>query len=423
MAADLTIGMPVVTRRVPPRGGYTNLTPEEEEMLRQEAELPALVPQEPEQAEIATKVAGESIKEPSFFAKMLAQKATAPVSVSSLEGGLNEEQMLEALKAAQRIARGNKRDAMLMGAGQDFADAMAGRKRDGSFEASLMAQAEQPVESLAQEQVLQRGISKDKADRDMRVRELVLREQGLANEANKIRAMREEAAAKAAEELRRRKEDRDNALRDKADQRDYETKRDARQAGAALQRARVLAGLKPGAQLPAGEAAEIAGLEAAQGTLDDLWSAYNTKASEWYSGATQHLPGSKAAQYTDLQKAAAQTIGTIMEGGKLTDADLQKYMKLMPSPSDTDERAAAKKANLEKMLKTSREAKLRGAGQAGFNVKGFPAENSGAGGGRMRPTNGGYDLSGEDNAALDWARKHRDDPRAKEILRINGIAE
>lgn len=145
-----------------------------------------------------------------------------------------------------------------------------------------------------------------------------------------------------------------------------------------LEQARAMAGIKANAPekqptVPAGEASQVGELSAATKMTDDLWKEWESKASGMGSGLLSKVPGTDAAQYTDAQRAGAQTIGTILEGGKLTDADLAKYMALVPTASDSRERARAKIDRLKRMIDEKKNAKVKGLGQAGYKVGGFDA--------------------------------------------------
>jgi hypothetical protein len=153
------------------------------------------------------------------------------------------------------------------------------------------------------------------------------------------------------------------------------------------EKARVAAGLaaakaalgkkgKDGAQIPASEASQVGQYDAALSTLKGLETERNNKTGAM-SGLMQYVPGSSAAQYLDAQKQAAQTIGTILEGGKLTDADLPKYLDMLPSAGDSAERANEKLRRIRESIHNARESKLGGLKAAGFNTEGFaplPAE-------------------------------------------------
>lgn len=141
-----------------------------------------------------------------------------------------------------------------------------------------------------------------------------------------------------------------------------------------LQRRRDAGGAKakPPAQIPAEAAGNLAELEAGGGEVDALGKEWDELASAWHSGITQFIPGTDAKQFDDARLAGAQRIGTILEQGKLTDSDLKdKYLPLMPSQSDSKERKDAKLARLKRMLQSSREARVKGLGEAGFNTSGI----------------------------------------------------
>jgi hypothetical protein len=129
---------------------------------------------------------------------------------------------------------------------------------------------------------------------------------------------------------------------------------------------------KPPAQIPAEAAGNLGELEAGGREVDALEKDWNELASAWHSGLTQFVPGTDAKQFDDARLAGAQRIGSIIEGGKLTDSDLRdKYLPLMPSASDSKDRAQAKLLRLRRMIEESRDAKVKGLTQAGFNTSGI----------------------------------------------------
>lgn len=124
--------------------------------------------------------------------------------------------------------------------------------------------------------------------------------------------------------------------------------------------------------IPAGEVVKLAELKGASGALDDLYSSFEGDVAKGFgsslTGLTQFVPGTDASKYTDKQKAAAQTIGTILEGGKLTDPDFQKYMALVPDASDSKARAKAKRDTLQQMIARKQSSALTGLQQAGYDT-------------------------------------------------------
>lgn len=127
-----------------------------------------------------------------------------------------------------------------------------------------------------------------------------------------------------------------------------------------------------GHQVPAKEAAEVGGLKSASDMLDVLMKTRGKKTGA-FSGAMQYVPGTDAAQYTDAQKAAAQTVGLILEGGKLAEGDLGRYMDLMPSAGDSDSRAKAKVENVKKLLALKGSNQVQALERAGYNAGGLEA--------------------------------------------------
>jgi hypothetical protein len=146
-------------------------------------------------------------------------------------------------------------------------------------------------------------------------------------------------------------------------------------------------GDKPdGRDLPAGEVAKIADLDAATKLIDNLWGAYEAKADEGYSGLSQWMPATKAKQYNDERRVAAQVIGGILEGGKLTEDDFKRYYGMLPDPSDGSERAQAKRDAIRSLISTRRGVQVTTLGGAGFNTGGLSGKTG-------KPA-GDFDLGG-----------------------------
>lgn len=125
--------------------------------------------------------------------------------------------------------------------------------------------------------------------------------------------------------------------------------------------------------LPAGEASQVGQYDAALSQLDNLAKQHGLKTGVM-SWLTQHLPGTDAAKYEDLRKVAAQGIGYILEGGKLTESDLVRYMEMLPAPTDSLDRAQNKVDALRRDIAGRKTSKLEGLGKAGYNVSGFADE-------------------------------------------------
>lgn len=135
---------------------------------------------------------------------------------------------------------------------------------------------------------------------------------------------------------------------------------------------RAAAGAADGGKALTAEAANKLGdLQSAQAVVDDLSKAFDDKTS-WGSFIKQWVPGTTEKQYEDQAGAASQVVGSILEGGKLSDYDKQFYRSLMPEPTD----AADRKNNKIMILKTLLKQKLGGETQAlratGFAVPSAP---------------------------------------------------
>lgn len=127
-----------------------------------------------------------------------------------------------------------------------------------------------------------------------------------------------------------------------------------------------------GKPLTAQATTQVGELDAAEKLINDLESDYKKSASGYGSGLTSALPWSTdAGNFDQTRRQKAQVIGGILEGGKLTDPDFERYYDMMPSPWDTDEQAANKLSELKQTLKAKRETIVETLGKAGFDNSGL----------------------------------------------------
>ena len=171
-----------------------------------------------------------------------------------------------------------------------------------------------------------------------------------ADAAARVKA--EEQAKREAEAAKRRGED-------------LEWRKQVHEDNLAHTKALEAAALRKEGQLPAGEATKLGGSDAALKALDDLSTDWDTKASGVGSSVKQFIPGTDANLYGPGLKATTQVVGTFLEGGKLTDADVPKYEAMMPTARDTQAQKEAKIAHLRKLIsdkRASEGAALRGSG-------------------------------------------------------------
>lgn len=78
--------------------------------------------------------------------------------------------------------------------------------------------------------------------------------------------------------------------------------------------------------------------------------------------------GTKAKTFDARMKLAAQDIGKALEGGKLTDADIDRYRSMLPNLRDTPEVAFEKSQLLRELIATKRGAAIQAMGAGGYNV-------------------------------------------------------
>lgn len=77
----------------------------------------------------------------------------------------------------------------------------------------------------------------------------------------------------------------------------------------------------------------------------------------------------RAAKTLDAQlKLNAQSIGKYLEGGKLTDADIDRYKQMLPNLTDSPEAASEKTRLLQKLISEKQQSELEALRQSGYDV-------------------------------------------------------
>jgi hypothetical protein len=122
--------------------------------------------------------------------------------------------------------------------------------------------------------------------------------------------------------------------------------------------------------MPSQAAQQIGVYDSASDQLTKLADEWKSKVGT-FSGAAQFFPGTDASKYNDARDVAAQNIGLILEGGKLTESDLDRYKAMLPSSGDGPERAQQKIDRLQWLIANKKENSIAGAKNAGFNTQGF----------------------------------------------------
>lgn len=142
-----------------------------------------------------------------------------------------------------------------------------------------------------------------------------------------------------------------------------------------------------GKQLP------IAPLEAlgdAKASLNALDNALNSfQANQDIAGPQQSLltkaqklgefgkTGQQAKSFDAELQLNAQTIGKYLEGGKMTDADIERYKSMLPNLSDSYEVAKKKTQLIKNLISGKQKSQLEALGQAGYDVSKLNIQPSG----------------------------------------------
>lgn len=126
-----------------------------------------------------------------------------------------------------------------------------------------------------------------------------------------------------------------------------------------------------GKQLAAGTAVSLGELGTAIDQLNEVKEAWQKSASGTGSGLKSMFRGTEANEYEDLRDVAAQTIGGILEGGKLTNEDYERYKSMLPSPWDTESKALGKVENIRNLINLRKEGSIKALGATGYNIEGM----------------------------------------------------
>jgi len=88
------------------------------------------------------------------------------------------------------------------------------------------------------------------------------------------------------------------------------------------------------------------------------------KVKSFFSGGND--VANRVEALTAAQQKVAQVIGKYLEGGKLTDADIMRYREMLPTVSDNPQVAAAKSAQLQKLIAEKQAQEKSSMSQAGY---------------------------------------------------------
>lgn len=125
-------------------------------------------------------------------------------------------------------------------------------------------------------------------------------------------------------------------------------------------------------ELPAQQVEALSGIDVAVKELTDLTAAYKKAGLGGFTGFAKSQLGLASSDAAKLYEASAspvrQAIGVILEGGKLAEGDIKRYLDMMPKPGDSDAVADQKLQSLSRVLGRIKDAKIKTFGQAGFDV-------------------------------------------------------
>lgn len=137
-----------------------------------------------------------------------------------------------------------------------------------------------------------------------------------------------------------------------------------------------------GRELPAGSAENLSGSQSAVAALDDVSQLVNAQQGQMgpargllskaqgFLGVGQG--GQDARTFEAVNKQRAQIIGKYLEGGKLTDADIQRYQQQLPQVTDSPQVAQNKIDGLKRLIQQKYDSEVTTLGASGFDVSAVP---------------------------------------------------
>jgi hypothetical protein len=188
------------------------------------------------------------------------------------------------------------------------------------------------------------------------------------------------------------------------------------------------------AKTPSGRVEKLAGdqrkrFDDTTGALDalgDLDLAYGSKGRKSFEDATDMIdvPLRGGTPYTIARDQFVESLGRLQSGGAITGDEVNNFKKLIPGAFDKPEIARKKLEDLKfrlgsrlKSFGLSPEEAVQGGFLKESTAKGLMSK------GLVDPAAApkAAPKTPEDVQALEWAKKNKNDPRAKEILRLNGL--
>lgn len=125
-----------------------------------------------------------------------------------------------------------------------------------------------------------------------------------------------------------------------------------------------------GQQLPAGEAAKLGEANSAVQSMEALHSQWDKDARGVTGWLSSFLPMTDASRYENQARVAAQVVGSYLEGGKLTDTDFARYLKMLPQPGESQETGKRKMKAITELVANRQRGQKEALAGSGYNVAG-----------------------------------------------------
>lgn len=126
-----------------------------------------------------------------------------------------------------------------------------------------------------------------------------------------------------------------------------------------------------GKALNEGTAKELGEANSATKSAQDLLDKFNGSAEGVGGWLMSFLPRTDASKYEDRARVATQVIGSYLEGGKLSDANVPQYRAMLPKPGESKEVARNKVDAIVKLVAARQSAQKAALAGSGYNVSGI----------------------------------------------------
>lgn len=126
-----------------------------------------------------------------------------------------------------------------------------------------------------------------------------------------------------------------------------------------------------GKALNEGTAKELGEANSATKSAQDLLNRFKGNADGVGGWLMSFLPLTDASKYEDRARAATQVIGSYLEGGKLSDANVPQYRAMLPKPGESPATARNKIDAIVQLVAARQSAQKAALAGSGYNVSGI----------------------------------------------------